>query len=460
MYGIDIIDIIVLIFYMLVVVGIGYIVMKRIKNQEDFFMGGRAFGKIIQTFAAFGTGTTADSPISTARNTFASGISGIWTSLNWLFCTPFYWIYGVWYRRMRYITLGDFFEERYNSKGLGGFYAVYGIIFFMVYLSLGFSAIQKTVIAMTPKSECEFTLEEKREYEQFKNLKNLETLDYNSLTNEQKIELQTLRDLKPRGIFSYVNADILTVILGIIVLIYGLMGGLAAAYFTDLMQGILIIVLSFIIIPFAFREMGEMFNLEGTLDIMKTMHDNLPSEHFNLFGSSYTSDFTWYYVLALVIMNLIGIVVQPHNLSTGGGSAKDELSARTGFMIGNLLKRFCTILWSFSTLTILVLYADKISDPDLAWGYGTKHLLGPAGIGFVGLMIAALFAAMMSSSDCFMISASALFVHNIYRPAVEGKSERHYVFTGRIAALSAILGGILFSIYYSDIFQQLKIAWE
>ncbi|NVM02976.1 MAG: sodium:solute symporter family protein, partial [Candidatus Helarchaeota archaeon] len=133
-------------------------------------MGGRAFGKVFQTFAAFGTGTTADSPISTARNTFIGGISGIWTSLNWLFCTPFYWLYGVWYRRMRYITLGDLFEERYNSKGLGAFYAVYGIVFFMVYLSLGFSAIQKTVTAITPKPEYELTVQEKCEYESFKRL--------------------------------------------------------------------------------------------------------------------------------------------------------------------------------------------------------------------------------------------------------------------------------------------------
>jgi len=460
MFGIDMIDIFVLFFYMLVIIGIGYITLKRIKNQEDFFMGSRAFGKIIQTFGAFGTGTTADSPISTARNTFIGGMSGIWTSLNWLFCTPFYWIYGVWYRRMRYITLGDFFEERYNSKSIGAVYAVYGIVFFMVYLPLGFSAIQKTVVAMTPKPANELTVKQKIEYGNFLKLKELESHDYQNLSPEQKSELKTLRDLNPRGVFSYIDQNILTVILGAIVLIYGLMGGLTAAFFTDLLQGVLIIILSFIIIPFAFNEIGSVFSVSGTFDIMKTMHNNLPAEYFDIFGSPHASDFTWYYVAAVVVMNLIGSVVQPHSLPTGGGSAKDELSARTGYMVGNLLKRFCTILWTFSTLAIIVLYADKISDPDLAWGYGTKNLLGPLGIGLVGLMMAALFAAMMSSSDCFMIGTSALVVHNIYRPVISRKSEKHYVFIGRLAALMAIAGGIYFSIYYQDIFQQLKVAWE
>ena len=90
---------------------------------------------------------------------------------------------------------------------------------------------------------------------------------------------------------------------------------------------------------------------------MRIMHNNLPAEYFDIFGSPYASDFTWYYVMAVVVMNLLGSVVQPHSLPTGGGSAKDELSARTGYMVGNLLKRFCTILWSFSTLAIIVLYS-------------------------------------------------------------------------------------------------------
>ena len=37
-------------------------------------------------------------------------------SLMWLFVTPVYWITAVWYRRMRHLTLGDWFVERYESK--------------------------------------------------------------------------------------------------------------------------------------------------------------------------------------------------------------------------------------------------------------------------------------------------------------------------------------------------------
>ena len=93
--------------------GIGYYAMKRIKGQEDYFLAGRRFGKLVQIFASFGTGTTADNPVTTARTVFTSGLSGIWSVLNWLFLTPFYWFFAVWIRRMRIVTIADFFEETF-----------------------------------------------------------------------------------------------------------------------------------------------------------------------------------------------------------------------------------------------------------------------------------------------------------------------------------------------------------
>ena len=113
-------DVIIIILYFLLMVGIGVYSRKKSKDQEGFFMGGRGFGKIIQTFATFGAGTSADSPIGTVRNTYTGGLSGIWTVINWLFCTPFYWFMGTWYRKMRVITIGDFYEERFNSRGIPG----------------------------------------------------------------------------------------------------------------------------------------------------------------------------------------------------------------------------------------------------------------------------------------------------------------------------------------------------
>jgi SSS family solute:Na+ symporter len=136
-------DYVVLIVYFAVMIGIGVYTSRKIKNKDDYFMGGRGFGKLLQTFAAFGAGTGSADPVNTGRTTFTSGMSGMWSVMYWLFVTPFYWITGVWYRRMRHLTLGDWFVERYQSQAMGLGYMVFGLMFFMVYGSMMFSAIGK-----------------------------------------------------------------------------------------------------------------------------------------------------------------------------------------------------------------------------------------------------------------------------------------------------------------------------
>ncbi len=113
------IDYLVLVAYFAVMIGIGLWAMRRVSDQEDYFMGGRGFGKLLQTFAAFGAGTGAHEPVQVGRTAWTSGLSGVWSALMWLFVTPIYWITAVWYRRMRHLTLGDWFVERYESTGDG-----------------------------------------------------------------------------------------------------------------------------------------------------------------------------------------------------------------------------------------------------------------------------------------------------------------------------------------------------
>ncbi|GIT04888.1 MAG: hypothetical protein CM1200mP29_02990 [Verrucomicrobiota bacterium] len=126
----QIIDYIVLFLYFAGMAGIGFWLMRGQKKQEDFFMAGRSFGKLMQTFAAFGSGTGSADPVNTARTTFTNGMSGMWSVMYWLFVTPVYWISAVWYRRMRSLTLGDWFVERYESKGPSAWLMRCSVVFF------------------------------------------------------------------------------------------------------------------------------------------------------------------------------------------------------------------------------------------------------------------------------------------------------------------------------------------
>jgi SSS family solute:Na+ symporter len=180
-------------------------------------------------------------------------------------------------------------------------------------------------------------------------------------------------------------------------------------------------------------------------------------------GGGAASEFPLYAIVTIVIMNMIGIVLTPHFIVTGGGSAKSEHDARVGLVTGNFIKRFCTIGWVITALIVLTLYgsdAALIKDADMAWGVATKELLGPLGIGLVGLMLACLLAALMSSVDCYMLVCSALVVRNIYVPYVNPKAEdRECLRLGRITGGIVVLGAVLISVTMLDMFKQLELTW-
>jgi len=396
MLGLHVLDLFMICVYFLLVIGIGTVATRRIKNKEDFFLGGRKFGKLVSIFLSFGVGTSSDTAISASRETFRLGMSGIWVQLLWLFATPFYWIIAPWYRRLRIMTGGDYFQERFHSRLLTGLYVGFGLLWLMFYIAIGMTAIGKTV----------------------------EIVTNSSVTSQTAVP-----------------------VIALVIIIYGVLGGLFAAAWTDTLQGILILVLSIILLPAGLAK----------IQWFSGLHESLPDNMFKIIGSIEHSEYTWYYIIALIVMNLVGVVVQPHIFATGGGSARDEKTARVGLVFGNFLKRFTTIMWGFTGIVALALYGDRVTDPDMIWGYATRQLLGP---GFVGLMIACLLAAAMSSADAFMVCGSALFTRNFFEPLFPNRPETLYVLVARIISVIMVFGAVALSLYFNNILSLIKYIWQ
>ena len=412
------IDYIVLFLYFAGMAGIGFWLMRQQKKQEDFFMAGRSFGKLMQTFAAFGSGTGSADPVNTARGTFHNGMSGMWSVMYWLFVTPVYWISAVWYRRMRSLTFGDWFVERYESKAIGVAYALFGCFFYMTYGAMMFTAIGKVAAP---------------------------------LLGDTLFGVPLQYSLLP--------------IVAVVVITYGLLGGISAAYWTDLIQGLCIIALSLMLIPFGLSAVVEKFGSEGDtmMDAFRLMHEQLGDGAFTIIGGDAASEFPLYAIVSIVIINMIGIVLTPHFIVTGGGTAKSEWDARVGLVTGNFIKRFCTIGWVITALIVLTLYGgnlDLVKDADKAWGVATIELLGPLKIGLVGLMVACLLAALMSTVDCFMIVCAALVVRNIYHPYIKpDASEAESLRLARIVGAMVVAGSVALSLTIYDMFANLQLTW-
>ncbi len=449
--GLPLIDIIVIILYFVVVIYIGYRAMKRVKNEEDFFLGGRQFGKVIQVFAAFGQGTSAESSVTTTSVVAQKGGAGAWLMMaSGLFNVPILWFMARWYRRMRVLTLADFFKERYQSESLAGFYAFIQILFFMVVAGTGFYAMTNTVSAIAQKAPTELTQVEAVEYKQAIELEVLRTADYIDLSQIEQQRLAKLLDIEPQKEFSHINTTYLTIAVAIIILLYAITGGLEAAFITDMIQSIFILLLTIILIPFGWMKINAMHGTSGIMGPFETMHKVLPESLFEMFGSVHSVDFTWYFIASMVFVGSFNVVALANQM-TVSGSAKDDTTAQVGMVGGIWLKRYCMLIWALIGMMLLVIYDANVQNPDLIWGMATRDLLGPLGIGLVGLMIACLLAALMSTVDCHMLATSALFTENIYKPLWKNKSQKHYVLVGRLFGCVYIIGGVVIGINASSI---------
>lgn len=457
--GLSYLDILVLAVYFGVIIYIGIKSSLAIKQEEDYFLGGRKFGKLFSTFASFGQATSADGPAGVATTTFKNGASGIWSSLLMLFATPIFWITAPWLRRLRVITMGDFYAERYGSKKMAATYALVASIGMMGLLSVGYKAVSITAMAMTPKPAVELSRSESIEKDMADRLFKLESMDFQYLSEAEKRELSTLRTQDSRNLFSYLSEGTLVWSICILVILYTALGGLEAAFYTDMLQGIFIILLSFILIPYAWASINDIYGGSGMLQALKHLHERLPESYFEIFGSPSTLDFTWYFIVAAALVSGLTVVTQPNQLVTAG-AARDEYSARIGFVTGTFMKRIITVMWGVLGLAAILLFGGQITNSDLVWGHATRTLLGPLNLGLVGLMLASLMAALMSTADCLMITVSGLIVNNLYKPLFSGRSAHHYIWAGRISGALFLIGAALITTQFDNILQILKFIWE
>jgi len=382
-------DWVVLVGYFIGITAFGIWIARRLRSSQGYFLGDRKLPWWVMVGQSFGTGTNAENPVAQTGASYHLGFATIWYQWKNMLITPFYWLISPWYRRSGCTTVGEIIEQRYG-RPMAAVYAVFGIAFLV--FNQGAMLLGAAKI----------------------------------------ISVATGGMISPQGVVAGMTGAFI---------LYSLVGGLLASAYTDFVQGFLIIVLSFMLIPTGLVSVGG----------FRGLHQSLPAGFFDLYSAiSGVDGFT---ILMLTLNGLIGITAMPHMLTMCATGAT-ERAGRIGQTYGAIVKRFCTIGWTLTGLVVaamLLRSGDTLADPEHAFGHACLHLLGP---GWVGLMVACVLAANMSTCSNFMVNTGALFTRDVYKRYMKpGASDAQLLRMGRLSGLGLTLLGVIFALTVRHVLQ-------
>lgn len=413
-------DLAIIFGFFVITLGIGVAVSKRAgKNTSEFFLSGRNMPWWLLGVSMVATTFAADTPNLVAGIVRKDGIAGNWVWWAFLLTgmlTVF--IYAKLWRKLGISTDLEFYEIRYKGKAaafLRGFRAIYLGVFFniviMATVCLAGVKIGHTMLGLSP----------------------FETL----------------------GIASVVTV------------LYSLLGGLKGVILTDFFQFIVAMIGS-VWAAYFIVDMPEIGGMDGLLS------NPAVQEKLNFFPKSTDSSEIWVSLLIIPLAVQWWSVWYPGAEPGGGGyiaqrmlAAKDEKHATAATLFFNFahyaLRPWPWIIIALASLVLFPTLADiKAQFPGLADDLYQEDLAYPAMLtylpaGLLGLVLASLISAFMSTISTHLNWGSSYVVNDFYKRFIKpDATEKNLVFIGRIStAVMMVLAAFL-----SVILEEAKFAFD
>jgi sodium/proline symporter len=411
----------VFVIYLVVLAVIGIYCMRFNRTLADFVLGGRKMGVWVTAISAQASDMSAWLLVGLPAAAYETGLSSIWIAIGCAVGIIFNWV--VIAPRLRReseacgaLTIPDYLAARYG----GGRVQFVRIIAVVVILLAYATYIASQFIAAGKVFEVTFS--------------HVET---------------------PWGVLSISYHWGMLIGVGIIML-YTVMGGFLAVSWTDLAQGMLM-VLTVVILPIVgLIALGSLAVLGAKL---RAFDPNILGVAGKMEGGSLISADGVGFWIGVVLGSLswgLGYPGQPHIL-VRFMALKDPRKMRQAAIIG--------IAWSILAMAgaiFLGLVAratlGQLSDKDHVMPSLALKLMHP---GIAGLMIAGAIAAMMSTVDSQLLVAASAVEQDIYIRMLGGKVRgRRAVWIGRITIL--LLGGAALPLAWGgeSVLQKVFDAWR
>src|SRR5216110_1316060 len=213
--------------------------------------------------------------------------------------------------------------------------------------------------------------------------------------------------------------------------IYTVAGGLAAVIYTDTVQTLILITGAVALTVIGLTRVGG-------LEHLRTM---VPPDYFHMIKPSSDPSFPWTVIFFGAPILGIWYWCTDQVIVQRVLSARDEGHAKAGTIFAGFLKILPVFMLVLPGLIAFALFPDQVKEkPDYAYPTLVLNLL-PTGL--VGLVMAALLAAVMGAMSSVFNSASTLVTLDFYKKLRPQASEKQLVNFGRIATGGMVLLGLL-----------------
>lgn len=345
------IDLTIFIFYMIVMLGVGFFFLRRNKNTEDYYVGGRRMGSFHVGLSVVATDVGGGFSIGLGGLGFAIGLSGSWMLFTgligaWLSAVVLIPSVSKLAKEKKLLTFPQIFLHFYDKKValLAGIISAIGYV--------GFTSSQ--ILAGAKLASASF------------------------------IDL---------------NLNTALIIMGVIAVVYTVMGGMKAVIYTDTIQWIILMSgLIFIGIPISYFAIGG----------WDAISEVLPQRFISLSNITWQQFVNWF--ITIVPIWFVGMTLYQRIYSTRSAKEAKKAWFIAGIFEYPIMAFMGVILGMFSRVAadsgmFAVLGYESIASLDAEMGLPLM-LRSVLPVGLMGLMMSAYFSAIMSTADSCLMAAS------------------------------------------------------
>lgn len=386
--------------YLVGMIAIGGVAWRTTRTLSDFILGGRRLGGVVAALSAGASGMSGWLLLGLPGAFYLLGLNQIWIAIglsvgayvNWTIVSPRLRRFSE--RADNALTLSDYFEARFNddSRLLRIVCATVILVFFTIYTASG-------------------------------------------LVGGAILFSATFGA-------SYQNALLLCAAM---IVSYTVLGGFLAVSWTDVVQGLLMLVALIAVPVVAIQEIG---GWQATIDQIGTLSPTHLSAFSGLTALSTISLLAWG----------LGYFGQPHILARfmAMKSAAEMPLARFIGMWWMIISLYGAIISGF--VAVAYFETAPLDNPETSFISLARVLFNPW---LAGVFLAAVLAAIMSTADSQLIVSTSALTEDFYRPFFRQKaSERELIWVGRSGVvLIALLALLIASDPQSRVLDMVAYAW-